>query len=183
MVIKNIIYRGQARAVEDAVEAWKLTHLAKAPWRDLTAGAGSSSGQDEVAETVKDVEAIVDASLQLHESLVAWQKESWEAIRSGREKRILALGNSLEKAYQANTDIFKAVSELLDWAKQNGYDVASARLFHERVADLRKLRDRFVAKWPFPKIEEMEEAIAQIARGEGIELEELIRELQSQADS
>jgi len=168
--------------VQDAIEAWNLTHLTNSPWRDLKPGT-ESSRQDEVGETVKDIEAIIEASLQLHESLVAWQRESWEALRSGKLKKILAVGRSLEKAYQSNTDIFNAVGELINWAKQNGKEVGGARVFQERTADLRKLRDRFLAKWPFPKSEEMEQASAEIARGEGVELGEWIRELQGQTDS
>ena len=72
--VKNAIYRGQLRTVEDAVESWKCEY--------------------EEAEKARDVEAIIAVWLGLAESLLSLQKEALEQARIGKVRKYLELAES-----------------------------------------------------------------------------------------
>jgi|ERR1051325_10596736 hypothetical protein len=130
MSIKNTIYRGRVRTVEDAVSFWKVSH--------------------DDAMAVRDIEDVVEESLAAIRILVEWQKEGWTLLLSGRLKNILEYGNSLRRAYVIGQNLIQAVSECIDRAEAGSYVVDNAGKYRSEIRELERLRKEFLAKWPFP---------------------------------
>ena len=158
MGIKNAIYLGRARTVEDAVEAWK---------RDY-----------EEADKVKDIESIICEWLRVAEALTSWQRESWELLQTGKLDNVLEVGRMLEKAHRICPELFDAVNEGAKWAEQKGYTVENIGSFREISANLCKLKKRFETKWPRVDKAELEAGLASWQHGHTVDISGWLSELQ-----
>ena len=125
MGIKNAIYRGRARTVEDAVEAWKRYY--------------------DVAEKVKDIDYLVREWLGLADALNSWQTECQDLLHTAKLDNVLEVGKMLESAHRISMDLHEAVNDGVRWAKARGYEVEAASQFHEASMNLKKLRKRLNA--------------------------------------
>jgi hypothetical protein len=157
MKTRSVICRGQVRTIEDAIEAWKAGH--------------------EDAMEVRDIEDVIPVCLMLGELLQQWQKDAWESLFSNRLREVQSAGALLQKAYSQSLEAFEGVADCLRWAKRNGYAVEKATDF-QRIAEMvQRLHADFARRWPFLDPTAIDEARAQISRGEFVSEEDIQHEL------
>ena len=157
MKTKSVICRGQARTIEDAVEAWR-------PDRGDTM-------------EVRDIEDVIPVCLLLCELLQEWQRDAWESLFSNKLRNVQSEGESLRKAYIHSLEAFKGVADCLRWAEQKGYEFDTAAEFHRATETVQESYGDFSRRWPFLDPAVVEEARAQIGRGEFLSAEDIQREL------
>lgn len=157
MHTKSVICRGQARTIEDAVEAWRADH--------------------DDAMDVRDIEDVIPVCLTLSELLQEWQKEAWESLFSNRLSNLQEAGELLRKAYLHSLQAFEGVADCLRWTKQLGYEVDRIAEFQQAFETIRRLSEDFSQRWPVLDAASVETARAQIARGEFLSAEDIQREL------
>lgn len=154
---KSVICRGQARTIEDAVETWKADH--------------------EDAADVRAIEDVIPVCLTLCQLLQEWQKDVWESLFSNRLRNVHSTGELLRKGYHHALPALDGVADCLRWAEQKGYEVDKTAVFQQAAESVRRLHEDFTRRWPFLDRAAVEEARAQIGRGEFLSAEEIQREL------
>jgi hypothetical protein len=157
-MIQSEIYRGRARTVEDAVEAWKAHYLE--------------------ADEVKDVEAIVLEVLSAFDLLRRWQEDAWKLLRTGKLKNVLEMGRKLDNAYKTGKILLAIVKDCMGWAERKGYIVDNAESFRKACRELESLWSELKANWPCPDKQKIEAGLASLDRGDGVEIGGWLSELQ-----
>ncbi len=157
MTTRSIICRGQARTIEDAVEAWRTGH--------------------DGALEARDIEDVIPVCLTLCQLLQQWQKDAWEALFANRLRNVHSAGALLRKGYHHALQALEGVADGLRWAEQKGCEVARAADFRQAAEAVRRLHEDFCRRWPFLDRAAVEEARAQIGRGEFLSAEDIQREL------
>jgi hypothetical protein len=154
---KSIICRGQARTIEDAVEAWKTDHAD--------------------ALEIHAIEDVIPVCLALGDLLQEWQKEAWESLFANQIGNLQAAGELLRKAYTHSLEALEDVADCLRWAERKGYEVDKMADFQQALEAVRRLNEDFCRRWPFLDRTAVEEARVQIGRGEFMSAEDIQREL------
>jgi hypothetical protein len=158
MQLKAVIYRGRVRTIEDAVEAWQSSHAD--------------------AMAVRDLEDILREWLWATDFLIEWQGQALTMLVDGKLPNIQECGRVLKNAHAA---ALKPCATLDDWikrAEEHGYHVDSAERFHTGLSKLTGAREEFLRRWPFPDEAKIQEALAALDRGEGVDVGGWIHELQ-----
>jgi hypothetical protein len=156
-MIKNAIYRGRVRTVEDAIELWKASH-------------------DHVQE-VHDI--VVESSATLC-MFIEWQHEAWGLLRSGALRNVLDAGAQFRRAYSVAEQLIGSVKGCIESATARGYIVDNAEKFRDVIKQVERMHKEFSAHWPFPNTAEMDANIAAIERGDCVDLGEWISDLQTE---
>jgi hypothetical protein len=159
VAIRDAIYRGRIRTAEEALDAWRC-HSEVAPEFEII------------------LRECVSALLGLDDV----EKECWALLRSGKMDTLLECGRRLGNAIELGSRMARRASDCAQKLEEMGYTLDSATDFRKCVMKLEAIRRRF-ASWPFPKKEDMDKAIAEIERGEGIELGHWIASLQNETHS
>jgi hypothetical protein len=159
MTIKGTIYRGRVRTVEDAIDLWKQRH--------------------DDAMAVRDIEDIIDESCAALDMFVSWQNEAWECLKTGKITRVLDVGERFVQGYDVGEKLIGAVKNCIELAIEKEYAVDNSSKFTLCAKKFEKLHKEFLAKWPFPKTDDMDAGISAIASGDCIDLGGWISELQS----
>jgi hypothetical protein len=158
MKMKHAICRGRARTVEDAVEAWKDDH--------------------DAAMQARDTEDLVDISLEFTRFLLDWVQQSWERLFANNLRSIQETGLLLQRWLTRADELAKDVENCIRATKKQGYTVEGADEFAATVANLRRIKQDFEGRWPFVDENVMEDSRLAFQRGEGQDVEDLIRETQ-----
>jgi hypothetical protein len=156
---KSVICRGRARAIEDAIDAWNLDH--------------------DNALSARDMEDVVGECLSTRDFLSQWHQTAWEHLFAGRLANIQQAGELLRSATGKLVHVFAAVQTCVKWMERKGYPVDKAVEFEAAARAVEGLLADLNRRWPFIDPQQVEEARAAFARGEGIPAEEILRELQS----
>jgi hypothetical protein len=159
MMIKGKIYRGRAQNAETVIDFWKASH--------------------DDAMVVRDIEDILQEVSATFRLFIEWQKEAWDAMRTGKIGNVLEVGEQLKIAYEIGERLSKSAGQCIEWAAEKGYAVENAGALRSLVKEIEELHKQFSAKWPFPDSAEMEANLAAINRGECVDLGEWISDLQN----
>lgn len=154
------MYRGQYRAVEDALESWKVDH--------------------EEAMGVCDLEEVIRVCLQVQSAVAEMVKLMWKKGFSGEIRDPEEVGQYVRKALDAGVLAWSAIREGAEECAAAGYDVEGANGIPAALAEVTAARDDFARRWPFFRRGGMERGAKEIAEGRFITGEELLRELHSQ---
>jgi len=154
------MYRGQYRAVEDALETWKADH-------------------DE-AMSVCDLEEVIRTCLRLNASARDLVRSAWEFGYSGKALNSEEIGSCVLQVLKAGAVTWKSLAESVEERVAQGYTVEGADGIPAALAETRTLAADFAARWPFARQEDIEAGAREIAEGNFITGEELLRELHSE---
>jgi hypothetical protein len=158
MKVRNAIYRGKLRTVEDAVEAWKAEH--------------------DDAMGVRMFEDVVRECLAAHTLFRDMQKERWEKLFAGKISEVQTTGENLIKTFETSLLVYSLVEECLLRVKRAGFRVNGEEEFEKAFPELRSAAADFKSRWPFVDLKQIEESRAAFARGESQSVEEILGELQ-----
>ena len=151
------MYRGQYRAVEDALDAWKADH-------------------DE-AMSVRDLEEVVRTCLALNASARELVRSAWEIGYSGKALNSEEIGKDVLQVLKAGVVTWKSLAESVEERVAQGYAVESADGIPAALAEFQARAAEFAARWPFARKEDIEGGAREIAEGKFVTGEELLREL------
>lgn len=154
------MYRGQYRAVEDALETWKDDH-------------------DE-AMSVRDLEEVIRTCLGLNASARDLVRAVWELGFSGKAHNSEEIGRDVLLVLKAGVVTWESLAKSVEERVAQGYAVEGADRAPPALAEIQSLAADFAARWPFIRVEDIEEGARQIAAGEFVTGEELLREMHSE---
>jgi hypothetical protein len=154
------ICRGHVRTIEDAVEAWKQDH--------------------DDAMKVQDLEQMILVCLFLRNGLRQVHRQVFNHLFAGKVGKTQELGRVVRGLDASVLKSFQAVAEVVRWARENGLDVERAGDLDQAIEHVRRLSDDFGRRWPLFDTEQIKEGLAQAARGEFADDEDIQRALQGQ---
>jgi hypothetical protein len=156
------MYRGQYRAVGEALETWKADH-------------------DE-AMAVHDLEEIIRTCLGLHDRTRELVRAAWDLGFAGNVGDPDGLGRCVLKALEAGVEAWGGLQESVEITAAAGYAVDGAGRVPAALAEARVLAADFAARWPFARKEDIERGEMEIKAGKFVAGEGLLRELQGRSD-
>lgn len=159
-MLKHLIYQGRAEGLRLLLDEWQAQHHS--------------------AMELRDVEDLVQEASSTIELLLQSQKELWNNLRCGRIPRVISVGQNLRKAYLVCEGLIKAVEPWILAKEAENFQVEGGIRFRSLINQVADCQRVFEEKWPFPHHEEIASAIVAFDRGEGRELGDWIRELQSE---
>src|SRR5438067_1347614 len=145
MTATEVLWKGQARLVQDAVDAW----------------AGEGSGPLSAGE----LELLFRIAGVLRDSALMTMKGAWDDLFSGQVRNVRATGERYARMFEATLRILDTVRREAEAAQIDqgtpGYkDLLGA------VADVLRLKADFEARWPRFDPASVERGAAEAARGE-----------------
>ncbi len=153
------LMKGQARTIEDAVEAWKADY-------------------DE-AMHVRDLEAILAFAIQVEALLRQGQANLWTGLLAGEIKNPPAIGETGRAAYAKVVVAFSVLASATKDAVAHGYEVEKAEAFAVAQARLIELQQEFDRDWPAPDPAVWERSRKEFAAGQFRSVREMLRERRS----
>ena len=156
------MYRGQYRAVEEALETWKVDH-------------------DE-AMGVCDLEEVICVLLRLQPNVLKLVRVVWEKGSSGKIDDPQEIGQLMLTALNAAVKAWQLIEKSAAECAKAGYDVNGSEHSPSALATVTAARDDFAGRWPLYRTEDAERGAKEIAAGKFVTGEELLRELQGQGD-
>jgi hypothetical protein len=157
VIPQALIRRGYAKALGEAVEAWKQDH-------------------DE-ASKVRTLEELIPDALALRDRMRDDHKRMFEALFAGKLAATQLVGQLTRETFANTLLIFEVFAAGIGRAEGRGYEVGRAREFERAFEDVRRLSEDFSRRWPLFDVQELEQARARIASGEGLTAEDIRREL------
>jgi hypothetical protein len=155
------MYRGQYRAIEDAVETWKADH--------------------EEAMVVCDLEVVIRTGIWLNDRCRELVQGVFKAAFAGTIHAPEDLGKCILKLLKAGCEMWETVANGAQEAEDRGYRVEGVSKIADALAASKALAADFDSRWPFIRREEVEKGSKEIATGKFATGEELLRELQGQS--
>jgi hypothetical protein len=126
--VEEIHWRGQARAIEDAAEAWKAEH--------------------DFARAVYALEAMLRACLSLSDFIKKAMAAIWEDLFSEKLEDVSGYGERLHRLFRHTLLAFKAAGAAAASARLAGYTVENAEEVVQAETHLRRLYGDFHLRWP-----------------------------------
>jgi hypothetical protein len=150
----EVYWKGQARALRDAAEAWKQDH--------------------EEAQSVLKFEAFLDHPLATYQALGKFYRAVWDDLFSGRLAKPLRAGIYLREVFGQAALGFEDLLDVLHNHQQKGYSIARAGELEQAARDLRAWEADIAARWPRFDPDELRAALEGPA--EFVDPEEIYRE-------
>lgn len=157
MSIRSAMYLGQARAIEDAVEAWKADHAD--------------------AMRVRELEEVVGEAAHIARQLLASQEALWANLFDAQLRAPLAIGRAGTEVYRRVRQAFDQLGAAVSKAVADGYAVEGAEAFAQANRRFEAMRLDFEKRWPSFDVAELALGIEQAKRGEAVDAKEVLREL------
>jgi len=154
--VAEVLWEGTARTVREATDAWK----------DEEQGAARAQAASQ----------LVSASLELvsfTESLVA---RKWDDLFSERITDVEAMGERLERWVETTIHLAEETRQRASVVEAEGYKIEKVAELLARIARLSETKARLTKHWPRFDLAGLEQGLAQAARGEFVDLEEIYRE-------
>jgi hypothetical protein len=157
MNVRETILRGQARTVEEAVEAWKAEHRA--------------------AMVVRDLEEVV----RLAVALTRIGKETFDHLLGElfalRVRDPYAQGERMDAVIRTAQNALRLVDEAVHLAQNDGYEIDGSGGLRDALAEFARQYDLFLSKWPKPKPDLRAAARADMLAGRSKSVQEVVDEL------
>ncbi len=154
MTTRGILARGQARALREAAETWKIDHQA--------------------AMAVRDLEDLVAEGISMAESYSVWRERCLVDLYSRRLPDVIPTGEAL---HDAGTDLstgMATVEDCIQLAESIGYQIDQAEAFRKARKRLDSLLVDLADAWPQFDLAEIQRNEAQIEAGHSVALEDLL---------
>ncbi|MBY0523028.1 MAG: hypothetical protein K2R98_06500 [Gemmataceae bacterium] len=144
MNVKEAIFRGQARTVEDAVDAWNAA--------DEAAGA-------------RDTDDVVTLYIAFASLAQGWYDEAWEQLFQNRVRHVNETGNHLKKWFTRAVELSRLVARCVADTRGKGYVVEGADAIPTLTDDFERMVRDIDEKWPWVNPDELAASIAAEERG------------------
>jgi hypothetical protein len=154
------MYRGQYRAVEEALESWKVDH--------------------EEAMGVCDLEELIPFLASITPPVLELVGYFWDRGFSGAIGDPDAMGQVVLDALEAGVEAWSAAQGGVRECTAAGYVVEGTDKIPAALAEITAARDDFARRWPFSRKEDVERGAREIAAGRFVTGEEILRELHRQ---
>lgn len=128
MHASEVYWKGQARTIREAAEAWKEDH-------------------DE-AQSVLQFEASFDHSLASFEAFGKLYRAAWEDLFAGRVSKPLEAGVPLREMVRHLAQAFESLLDVLRGYEREGYVIARSGDVERAARDLRLWETDVEARWP-----------------------------------
>jgi len=156
MKADEALLRGQARAVEEAAEAWNEMEVA--------------------LEALAHIERILGILTALGPSSAQMLDAFWDALFSGTLQEVLKVGALLRSLTDRTAQALARFLPIVARFEAAGYKVEGAEAFRETVAEMRRQADDVKQRWPRFDDAEIDRALEQSARGEFADLSDIYHE-------
>lgn len=153
MKASTIMFRGQACAIEDAVEAWKAGH--------------------DDSMRVRDLEMIVGVAVQLAASLEHQQAMTWKALFEDMKFDTQSAGLAMLKNHKRLAPALEELLVAVATVESDGFTVEGAGALREASARLARLREDFEKRWPMFDPAQLTAILEAAKRGEFASEEDL----------
>ncbi|SRR6266542_3861736 len=151
MHASEVYWKGQARAIREAAEAWKVDH--------------------EEAQSVLKFETSLDHPLATHQALGKFYRTVWEDLFGGQLSKPLETGALLREMFGLLAQAFEVLLDVVRAHEREGYVIARTGDVERAARDLRAWEADFVARWPRFDPDELKAALAEPA--EFVDAEEI----------
>jgi len=156
MSATDVLWEGTARAIGEAAEAWKR--------------------EEESAARATAAEALVRAALGLISITEGIIAHTWDDLFSERIRQVQAMGDHLESFTTQAISVADQMRELALCSETEGHKVEKLPELSEAIERLARAKEALARRWPRFDSEELERGLAQVARGETVGAEEILRE-------
>lgn len=163
---EEVLLRGQARAVEEAAEAWDKVQVAL-----------DTLGQ------LEDVLPMLTSMTTFYRGML---DGLWERLFAGQLRYVHETGAMLCEATWSFVKALEAHEAAIKLFEGADYEVAGAQEFREALASMKSVAIDFEARWPRFDDADLAEGLSQAERGEFADLSDVYHEfpeLQKPADS
>lgn len=155
MHTSEVYWKGQARAILDAAEAWK--------------------DDDAEPHSGLNFAASLDHPLATAAALQKLARLAWDDLFSGRLARSLETGVRLRELFRLTAQAVERLAEVLRTHKNPAGSVASAEEVERAARDLRATAADIEARWPSFDVEELKALCAE--ETDFVDPEEIYRDL------
>jgi hypothetical protein len=162
MTATEVLWKGQVRIVQDAVDAW----------------AGEGCGPLSAAE----LELLFRVAEVLRDCACMTMRGAWDSLFSGRVRNVQATGERYGRIFDITLRILDTVRREAE-AAQIGQEVSGYKKLLGAVEDVLRLKEDFEARWPHFDPASVERGAAEAARGEFVDFEEICREFPELQDA
>ena len=157
-------YCAQFRLVRTTLNAWRPDPSPKKPGR--------------VTDAVRDLEELTQECLDGVDRTVRLLKDVWDCGFAGELDNVQEMGQNIVEMLDSEIETLDAMAERARIISHQGGVVRNAGQLPAAVQKVRILADDFKTRWPFIQTEDVQRGAQEIARGELVTGEELLRELQ-----
>jgi hypothetical protein len=154
------MYRGQLRAIEEALDSWQTDHAE--------------------AMGVHDLEETVLLCLELDRRIRKQVIEVWEGAFGGAAIQSEKVGRVFRESLQVAVEVWKTLEAMVEECVRHGYHFEGADQVKEAQQRAIRLEADQAAHWPFVRLEDIDRGAAEIEAGKFITGEDWLRELHSQ---
>jgi hypothetical protein len=154
--VTEILWEGTAQTVREATDAWK----------DEEEGAARANAAEAILRIALDL-------IYLAERMIARQ---WDNLFSQRIRNVEAMGDCLQRCALKTIDLARGTHELVGFAEAQGYKFEQTPELLAGIGRLSAMKDRLARHWPRFDPDRLERGLAQAARGEFVDPEEIYRE-------
>ncbi len=124
----EVYWKGQARTIREAAEAWQEEH--------------------EEAQSILKFEASLDHPLATFEAFRKLYRAAWEDLFAGRLSLPLQAGLSLREMVRLLAQAFESLRDVLRGHERQGYVLARAGDVERAARELRRWEADLDARWP-----------------------------------
>ena len=149
-------FRGQARAAEEAAEAWNDVEV--------------------VLEALAHLEGILGVLAALVPSSAKMLADFWNSLFSGKIKNGLQVGDLLTSLTDRTAQSLARFLPIVGRFEAAGYTVGGAEAFRQAAAEMQRQADDLKKRWPRFDDAEIDEGLERSARGEFADLSDVYHE-------
>jgi predicted transcriptional regulator len=154
--VAEVLWEGTARTVREATDAWKTEEQ----------GAARAWAMEQLLRNAMLMVTLAH-DLLLHK---------WDDLFSGRIQNVGEMGERLEKTAATAIELAQDTRRLASISEEEGYAFEKIPDLLAAVERLSEMKERLVKHWPRFDPARLEQGLAQAARGEFVDPEEIYRE-------
>jgi hypothetical protein len=160
MNVKGMICEARLHGISTAAGLWKRDH--------------------QEAMKVRDVEDLVRECLGAHDLLTDLYQEAWHLLLHNELTDVQAEGRFLELLLHRAERTWITIQERIHWAQGQGYSIDRSAELDQAIESGQRMSRTVSQRWPFIDPQQIEQARAELTRGEFQTVEEILGELQAQ---
>jgi hypothetical protein len=154
------LYESQARAAARVVESWR-------------------AAPPDAAHYARDVDDLIaELAAEFPRHVERMYHREWRRAADGPLRDCVPIGEAVFGIWDAYTEVLRGVRDLARSLAAQGHAVPHVPDLDAAIARLERHRAQAYAGWPWFRPEDEAEALAQVARGEYVTNEDLLREVQ-----
>jgi hypothetical protein len=154
------MYRSQARAAKEVVQAWQ-------------------DAPPDAAQFARDIDEVIsEMAVKWPQMIEQTYHREWQRAVKGPIENCVPIGETVFDLWDSFTKVLEPIRDLGRSLVARGHTVPHLPQLEAGIDKLQRNRKRAHDNWPWFRLEDEAEAKAEIARGEYVTTEELLREVQ-----